>query len=111
VDGELHLLHVVVAGDRGWEEEARFASQLRQLLPEDWALPVSTEVVFSREPAACIATAAERIDADVICIAAHGKGPLERLALGSVSREMLGKTQRPVLIVRRGPEVRSHTAV
>ena len=69
------------------------------------ALPVSTEVVFARQPAACIATAAERTDADVICVAAHGKGPLERLALGSVSQELLGKTQRPVLIVRRNSEV------
>jgi nucleotide-binding universal stress UspA family protein len=101
VDGGLHLLHVVVGGDRGWEEEARLASLLRQLVPEGLELPVSTEVVFAREPAGCIATAAERTDADVICVAAHGKGPLERLALGSVSQELLGKTQRPVLIVRR----------
>jgi nucleotide-binding universal stress UspA family protein len=105
VDGGLHLLHVVVGGDRGWEEEARLASQLRQLVPEELALPVSTEVVFAREPAGCIATAAERTDADVICVAAHEKGPLERLALGSVSQELLGKTQRPVLIVRRNSEV------
>ncbi len=103
VDGALHLVHVVVAGDRGWEEEARLASQLRELVPEGCELPVSTEVLFAREPATCIATAAERIDADVICVAAHGKGALERFALGSVSRELLGKTQRPVLIVRRSP--------
>ena len=101
VGGGLHLLHVVVTGDRGWEEEARLAAQLRELVPEGWDLPVSTEVVFARDPATCIASAAERIDADVLCVAAHGKGPLERLALGSVSRDLLGKTQRPVLIVRR----------
>ena len=105
VDGGLHLLHVVVGSDRGWEEEARLASQLRRLVPEGLALPVSTEVVFAREPAACIATAAERTDVDLICVAAHGKGPLERLALGSVSQELLGKTQRPVLIVRRNSEL------
>jgi nucleotide-binding universal stress UspA family protein len=105
VNGGLHLLHVVVGGDRGWEEEARLASQLRQLVPEGLELPVSTEVLFAREPAACIATAAERTDADVICVAAHGKGPVERLALGSVSQDLLGKTQRPVLIVRRNSEV------
>jgi nucleotide-binding universal stress UspA family protein len=104
VGGGLHLLHVVVAGDRGWEEEARLASQLRELVPEGWELPVSTEVVFARDAATSIATAAERIDADVICVAAHGKAPLERLALGSVSRELLGKTQRPVLIVRRSAQ-------
>lgn len=102
VGGWLHLLHVVVAGDRGWEEEARVASQLRELVPEDCAFPVlSTEVVFAPEPAACIATAAERIDADVICVAAQAKGRLERLALGSVSQEVVAKTQRPVLVVRR----------
>jgi len=102
VGGWLHLLHVVVAGDRGWEEEARVASKLRELVPEDCAFPVlSTEVVFAPEPAACIATAAERIDADVICVAAQAKGRLERLALGSVSQEVVAKTQRPVLVVRR----------
>jgi nucleotide-binding universal stress UspA family protein len=104
VGGGLHLLHVVVGGDRGWEEEARLASQLRQLVPEGLALPVSTEVVFARDPAASITTAAERTDVDLICVAAHGKGPLERLALGSVSREVLSKTQRPVLVVRRNSE-------
>jgi nucleotide-binding universal stress UspA family protein len=102
--GAVHLLHVVVGSDRGWEEETRLTSELRRLFPEGWALPVSTEVLFAREPATCIATSAERMDADVICVAAHGKGVLDRMALGSVSRAVLEKTRRPVLIVRRDEE-------
>jgi nucleotide-binding universal stress UspA family protein len=101
--GEVHLLHVV-DGNRSWEEETRLKSQLRQLLPDGCSLPVSTEVVFARETAPSIAAAAERSDADVICVAARGKGALDRLALGSVSREVLEKTRRPVLVVRRDVE-------
>ena len=106
----MHLLHVVVAEDRTWEEEVRLTSQLRRLLPAGGSVPVSTEVVFGREPAACIASAAERLDADVICVAARDKSSLDRLALGSVSRDVLEKTQRPVLVVRGDAEP-SHVRV
>jgi nucleotide-binding universal stress UspA family protein len=102
--GEVHLLHVVVDSDRSWEMETRVKSELRHLFPDGGALPVSTEVQFAHEPATCIAAAAERIDADVICVAAHGKNILDRLALGSVSRALLERTRRPVLVVRRDPE-------
>jgi nucleotide-binding universal stress UspA family protein len=57
-------------------------------------------VLFGDHPSAAIAAAAERLDADVICVASHGRRGLARAALGSVTEELMRKTQRPVLVVR-----------
>ena len=89
---------------RAGYEEASIVAKLRQLLPERWALPVSTEVIFGRDPAVAIAGAAERIDADTICVASHARGGLARMALGSVTDELLKATHRPVLVVRPSEE-------
>jgi len=99
-EGELHLLHVADAQAPSWDEETTLTAKLRKLLPEDWPFPVSTEVIFGREPAAAIAAAAERFDADAICVASHARGGLTRVALGSVTEALLRKTHRPVLVVR-----------
>jgi nucleotide-binding universal stress UspA family protein len=98
--GELHLLHVADAQAPSWDEQTSITATLRKLLPEDCPFRVSTEVVFGREPAAAIAAAAERIDADAICVASHARGGLTRVALGSVTDALLRKTHRPVLVVR-----------
>jgi nucleotide-binding universal stress UspA family protein len=99
-EGELRLLHVAETQVPTWDEEASTVAKLRQLLPERWPLPVSTEVVFGRDPATAIAAAGERIDADTICVASHARGGLARVALGSVTEDLLQKTHRPVLVVR-----------
>ena len=64
IECELYLFHVADTQVPSWYEEASIVAKLRQLLPERWALPVSTEVIFGRDPAVAIAAAAERIDAD-----------------------------------------------
>ena len=99
-EGELRLLHVAETQVPTWDEEASTVAKLRQLLPERWPLPVSTEVVFGRDPATTIAAAGERIDADTICVASHARGGLARVALGSVTEDLLRRTHRPVLVVR-----------
>lgn len=104
IEGELHLFHVADTQVPSWYEEASIVAKLRQLLPERWALPVSTEVIFGRDPAVAIAGAAERIDADTICVASHARGGLARMALGSVTDELLKATHRPVLVVRPSEE-------
>jgi nucleotide-binding universal stress UspA family protein len=104
IQGELHLFHVADTQVPSWYEEASIVAKLRQLLPERWALPVSTEVIFGRDPAVAIAGAAERIDADTICVASHARGGLSRVALGSVTEELLKATHRPVLVVRPSEE-------
>jgi nucleotide-binding universal stress UspA family protein len=57
-------------------------------------------VLESNEPAAAIAQAAERLDADLICMGTHGRGGVARAALGSVALGVLPHTQRPVLFAR-----------
>lgn len=47
-----------------------------------------------------ICALAEEVDADLIIVGSHGKGALERAFLGSVSRGVLGRTARPVLVVQ-----------
>jgi len=100
VDGELHVFHAADAQVPSWDQEASLVAKLRQLLPEGWRFPVSTEVVFGRDPAAAIAGAAERIDADTICVASHVRGGIARMALGSVTEDLLRRTRRPVLVIR-----------
>jgi len=99
-DGELHLFHVADAQATTLDGETSISATLRRLVPEGCPFRVSTEVVFESEPAAAIAAAAERIDADAICVASHARGGVRRLALGSVTDELLRKTRRPVLVVR-----------
>ena len=97
---ELTLLHV--SEPRALEERDRGAvvAMLRKLVPEGWPFPVRTEVVSSRDPSTAITAAAERIDADVICLASHGRKGLTRAAMGSVTEEVMRLTHRPVLVVR-----------
>lgn len=43
---------------------------------------------------------AQAMDADLIALASHGRGPLRRLWLGSACQELLARAALPVLIVR-----------
>ena len=97
---ELHLVHVTEDHVLTWDQEASIVASLRKLIPEACSVPVATEVVPGNEPSQAIAAAAERIDADAICAASHARGGLARLALGSVTEELLRRTHRPVLVVR-----------
>jgi nucleotide-binding universal stress UspA family protein len=102
--GELHLLHVGDAQVPDWDDEVSLAAQLRSLVPQRWPFPVSTAIIFGRQPSAAIAGAAERIDADVICVASHGRRGIARAALGSVAEDLMRKAHRPVLVVRPAEE-------
>lgn len=47
-----------------------------------------------------IAALADAEDADLIVIGSRGLGPVKQLMLGSISRAVLDKATRPVLVVR-----------
>jgi nucleotide-binding universal stress UspA family protein len=103
-EAELTLLHVADPQALDHEDPGAVVAKLRRLVPERWPHPVWTEVVSSREPSTAIAAAAERIDADAICVASHGRTGLARAALGSVSEALIRLTHRPVLVVRPAEE-------
>jgi nucleotide-binding universal stress UspA family protein len=97
--GELHLLHVVELEEPPPSEAIALAARMRALVPEPAGVPVRTDVIGAREPAEAIIAAAERLDADVVCIAPHSRSTVERLALGSVAERVVRGCRRPVLVV------------
>lgn len=110
--GTVHLLHVVpqlrmlsggqqpVAGNDEpvWECAAR----LRRLIPSDAAergIATRVEVLESHDVAQAICRNAECIDADLVCLGSHGRSGLLETLLGSVSREVMARSRRKLLIV------------
>ena len=109
---DLHVVHGVDLADypvdpdaADWEEQARRAldKQRRRVeaaladFPMRW-----TYQAGHGNPARLIATVAEETDAFMIIVGSHGEGPsatFDRLLAGSVSRTVLRRQHRPVLIV------------
>ena len=81
-------------------------AKLRQLVPAEAAargVASETEVVVQHEPALAICQAAERLGADAICIASHGRSGLSAAVFGSVAQAVLARSQRPVYLVQAKP--------
>jgi len=49
---------------------------------------------------------ARKVEADLLVVGSHGKGPMKRLFLGSVSEGVLRRAPCPVLVVPDLGEVR-----
>lgn len=98
-EGVVHLLHVA---EDDQDPSAEVTERLRALLPPE-AVPrdiqVAVEVVVEHAVADAISFAAERHDVDAVCIASRGRSGLARIALGSVTRVLLDRCRRPVLVV------------
>ncbi len=79
-------------------------ARLRELVPVaafSRGVACEVEVVAHAEAAVAICQAAERFDADVICLASHGRTGLISAVLGSVAQAVMARSARPVLVVRR----------
>ena len=59
-----------------------------------------TVLVWTGDPAESIVSAAEAEAADLIVVGTHGRGPIGRLFLGSVSQHVVRHAPCPVLVVR-----------
>ncbi len=97
---EVVLLHVAEEPPDA-EEERRLVAHLRERVPKA-ALGVATRttVLAGDGAAAEICAAAERLGADVVCIASHGRGGIVRAVLGSVAEAVVRGSRKPVLVVR-----------
>jgi nucleotide-binding universal stress UspA family protein len=98
--GTVHL--VTVTGDR--HQHGELERQLEGLVPaEAPGRGVRTEihVLEGRDAAEAIGAAAERLGVDVVCLGTHGRTGLAEVVLGSVAQDVLRRTRRPVLLVRR----------
>jgi len=60
---------------------------------------VRTEIAYGDPSKAILATGVEQ-RADLIVAASHGRTGLQRVMLGSVARELIRRTDRPLLLVR-----------
>jgi nucleotide-binding universal stress UspA family protein len=105
--GEVVLLHVP-AGRAGedLEGERAIVAQLLALVPaaaRGGCVVTRTEVAYGEDVAATVCQVAERVSADILCMASHGRTGIARTLLGSVAEAVLRQSRRPVLVVRPPP--------
>jgi nucleotide-binding universal stress UspA family protein len=83
-------------------ERARLEAELRALVPSDArerGITTHVTVIDGGRAADAILQAAERLVVDEIVLASHGRGGAVRALLGSVSRTVVERSRRPILIV------------
>jgi nucleotide-binding universal stress UspA family protein len=99
----MHVIGVVapnpLAADEA-EVERAIATAVDHL--HDLVGAVRVQVVGAGDVADAILWAAEDVGADLIAMATHGRGPLERLALGSIAQQVVHRATCPVLVVPPG---------
>lgn len=104
--GIVHLLYVVegsLAGERLEQTHQALRAAIPSTVAEDAegrGMLTQTEVVDGPDPAMAICQAAERLGADLICMASHGRSGMLQTLVGSVAQEVLRKSRRPVLLLR-----------
>lgn len=84
------------------EARVKASAELAQIdRPASWpaCVKIAVEVADDGDVAKSIWSAAQRAGADLIVVGAHGHAPLQ-FVLGSVAREVLALSTKPVLVVR-----------
>ena len=124
--GNLHLAHVLPAfsglAESDAADAARYLGELVERLDAERATrpgpSVTWSVLFDTDVPLALAQFAERGEEpgapgarsfDLIALATHGQGGLERKLLGGVAEQLLNHTRLPVLVVR--PRSRATLAV
>lgn len=109
--GLVRIVHVATSRVRSrshpaTDGSADLAERLRDLIPRETGAhcqPPEVAVLEDTDVAAAICAEAERFGADVVCLASHGLG-VSRALHGSVTKTVLKRLRRPLLIVRRPEE-------
>lgn len=96
--GEVHLVRVVDSREKC--DDGQLVDELLRMHPSDrTATRTVAHVVRDHDPVHAIATTAERVGADMVCIAAHGRTGLPRLISKSLTDRLLHVCRRPVLVL------------
>jgi nucleotide-binding universal stress UspA family protein len=110
IGGVVRMIHVTPPRGAKPRAASRAATnqreQLRALIPNEAGArcrPPEVEVMSGRDVAEAICAEAERFGADVVCLASHGLGA-SRALHGSVTKAVLKRVRRPLLVVRRPEE-------
>jgi len=97
--GEVHIVHIVEEeGDV--DDQAVMDELLDMAPPSRMSVTTRAHVVHGDDPARTIAETAERLGADVVVIASHGRSGLSRALVGSVADKLMRACNRPVLVLR-----------
>lgn len=95
---DVRVVHVMEKDDAA--EADRRRERLDQIVRIGSAAGASVEILTGDEPARVISAEAERFGADMICVGSRGRSGLTRMLFGSVSQELLLRSERPVLLVQ-----------
>lgn len=107
IGGLVKIIHVATRRQSnrregtGWSSELR--AQLRDLIPNETGArvqPPEVQVLVDDDVARAICAEAEKFGADVVCMASHGLGA-SRALHGSVTKAVLKRIRRPLLVIRR----------
>jgi nucleotide-binding universal stress UspA family protein len=85
------------------EERKTALERLQAMIPRDAAergIAFRAEIAAGGRAAKVICRIAERENADLICLASHGRSGVARAVLGSVAGGVIAQSRRPVLVVR-----------
>ena len=102
----LHVLEPAAALEKSQPHPAKdnpkLRTEMRSLVPAEahGHFRIEPEIVEGADAAQAIRQAAERFNADTICLGSHGRGGLAKTFLGSVAQGVMAASQRPVLVVR-----------
>jgi nucleotide-binding universal stress UspA family protein len=93
-----------VSASQVLEEHDRLSLDKAVQLAGEHGLETRTKLLTG-DPAKQVVGHADSIDADLIVVGSHGHGTVSGALLGSVSRGVLRRTRRPVLVVREVPQL------
>lgn len=101
--GIVCLLHITKPSDKETEGVDSLKRKLRGLIPngaESCGIKTEVQVLEHLHPSTAICQTAERLGADLICLASHGRSGIAKTLLGSVAAEVMEHSTRPLLLLR-----------